>query len=111
MGPVSGLTTVNHAGIFCADRLDIGTRFFLKHLPTRGGAVRVVDLGCGNGVVGLSAAVANPEAHVTFVDESYGAVASAEETFRAGAPAGARRPTSWSATDSPASTRAASTWC
>ncbi|MEU3055116.1 methyltransferase [Streptomyces griseus] len=90
VGPVSGLTTVNHAGIFCAERLDIGTRFFLKHLPTRGGAVRVVDLGCGNGVLGLSAARANPEAHLTFVDESYGAVASAEETFRAGAPDGAK---------------------
>lgn len=90
VGPVAGLATVNHAGIFCAERLDIGTRFFLKHLPSRGGAVRVVDLGCGNGVLGLSAAVANPEAHLTFVDESYGAVASAEETFRAGAPAGAK---------------------
>ncbi|MFE7346935.1 methyltransferase [Streptomyces griseus] len=90
VGPVAGLTTVNHAGIFCAERLDIGTRFFLKHLPTRGGAVRVVDLGCGNGVLGLSAARANPEAHLTFVDESYGAVASAEETFRVGAPDGAK---------------------
>lgn len=90
VGPVAGLTTVNHAGIFCAERLDIGTRFFLKHLPTRGGAVRVVDLGCGNGVLGLSAARANPQAHLTFVDESYGAVASAEETFRAGAPDGAK---------------------
>ncbi|MFH9296621.1 methyltransferase [Streptomyces sp. NPDC017520] len=90
VGPVAGLTAVNHAGIFCAERLDIGTRFFLKHLPTRSGAVRVVDLGCGNGVLGLSAAIANPDAHVTFVDESYGAVASAEETFRAGAPDGAK---------------------
>lgn len=90
VGPVAGLTAVNHAGIFCAERLDIGTRFFLKHLPTRSGAVRVVDLGCGNGVLGLSAAIANPEAHLTFVDESYGAVASAEETFRAGAPDGAK---------------------
>ncbi|MFH9242674.1 methyltransferase [Streptomyces anulatus] len=90
VGPIAGLTTVNHAGIFCAERLDIGTRFFLKHLPSRGGDVRVVDLGCGNGVLGLSAAVSNPEAHLTFVDESYGAVASAEETFRAGAPAGAK---------------------
>ncbi|MFF1348611.1 methyltransferase [Streptomyces sp. NPDC058322] len=83
LGPVSGRTVTNHAGIFCAERLDIGTRFFLGHLPARSGPDRVVDLGCGNGVVGLSAALANPEATVTFVDESYQAVASAEETFRA----------------------------
>ncbi|MFF2324602.1 MULTISPECIES: methyltransferase [unclassified Streptomyces] len=85
VGPVSGRTVTNHAGIFCADRLDIGTRFFLGHLPARSGPDRVVDLGCGNGVVGLSAALANPDAAVTFIDESYQAVASAEETFRANA--------------------------
>ncbi|MET9591743.1 methyltransferase [Streptomyces sp. NPDC006516] len=83
VGPVSGRTVTNHAGIFCAERLDIGTRFFLKHLPTRKGPDHVVDLGCGNGVVGTSAALANPDATVTFIDESYQAVASAEETFRA----------------------------
>ncbi|MEU1213252.1 methyltransferase [Streptomyces sp. NPDC005790] len=82
VGVVSGRTVTNHAGIFCAERLDIGTRFFLKHLPERKGPDRVVDLGCGNGVLGTSAALANPDAAVTFIDESYQAVASAEETFR-----------------------------
>ncbi|MFB7221203.1 methyltransferase [Streptomyces sp. NPDC002596] len=92
VGAVSGRTVVNHAGIFCAERLDIGTRFFLNHLPERTGHDHVVDLGCGNGVVGTSAALANPGAAVTFVDESYQAVASAEATFRAnvGADAEAR---------------------
>ncbi len=89
IGVLSGRTVTNHAGIFCADRLDIGTRFFLKHLPRRSGPDRVVDLGCGNGVVGTAAALAAPESCVTFIDESYQAVASAEETFRANAPAGA----------------------
>ncbi|GAA2427175.1 methyltransferase [Streptomyces pulveraceus] len=89
LGPVSGRTVTNHAGIFCAERLDIGTRFFLGHLPVRTGPDRVVDLGCGNGVVGLSAALANPESKVTFIDESYQAVASAEETFRANTGPGA----------------------
>ncbi|MFF1921809.1 methyltransferase [Streptomyces sp. NPDC058221] len=89
VGAVAGRTVVNHAGIFCAERLDIGTRFFLKHLPRRSGPEQVVDLGCGNGVLGLSAALTNPEAALTFIDESYQAVASAEETFRANAEAGA----------------------
>jgi 16S rRNA (guanine1207-N2)-methyltransferase len=90
IGAVSGRTVTNHAGIFCAERLDIGTRFFLRHLPSRHGADRVVDLGCGNGVVGTAAALANPEAEMTFVDESYQAVASAEATFRTNAGAGAK---------------------
>lgn len=85
VGPVSGRTVVNHAGVFCADRLDIGTRFFLAHLPRSRGAERVVDLGCGNGVLGTAMALANPEAEVLFADESYQAVASAEATYRANA--------------------------
>ncbi|MEU6530705.1 methyltransferase [Streptomyces sp. NPDC046928] len=83
VGAASGSTVVNHAGVFCADRLDIGTRFFLAHLPGGRGPRRVVDLGCGNGVVGTAAALANPEAEVLFVDESFQAVASAEATFKA----------------------------
>ncbi|MFI8535472.1 methyltransferase [Streptomyces aquilus] len=83
IGPVSGRTVVNHAGVFCADRLDIGTRFFLGHLPDSRGGRRVVDLGCGNGVVGTAVALANPEAEVLFVDESFQAVASAEATYKA----------------------------
>ncbi|MFD6169930.1 methyltransferase [Streptomyces coeruleorubidus] len=83
IGPASGRTVVNHAGVFCADRLDIGTRFFLEHLPGGGGGRRVVDLGCGNGVVGTAVALADPAAEVLFVDESFQAVASAEATYKA----------------------------
>lgn len=85
IGIVSGRTVVNHAGVFCADRLDIGTRFLLQHLPRSRGDERVVDLGCGNGVVGTAMALANPDAEVLFVDESFQAVASAEATYRANA--------------------------
>jgi 16S rRNA (guanine1207-N2)-methyltransferase len=88
IGPVSGRTVVNHAGVFCADRLDIGTRFFLGHLPSARGGMRVVDLGCGNGVVGTAVAVAAPDTEVLFVDESFQAVASAEATYRASGAAG-----------------------
>lgn len=82
-GALSGRPVVNHAGVFCADRLDIGTRFFLQHLPATSGVRRVVDLGCGNGIVGTAVALANPAAEVLFTDESFQAVASAEATYKA----------------------------
>ncbi|BEN60945.1 MULTISPECIES: 23S rRNA (guanine(1835)-N(2))-methyltransferase RlmG [Serratia] len=67
----------NHANVFSRGSLDIGARLFLEHLP-RGLNGHIVDLGCGNGVIGLTALAQNPEAQVTFVDESYMAVASSE---------------------------------
>lgn len=83
LGPVAGREVINHAGVFCADRLDIGTRLLLEQLPRRRGVEDVVDLGCGNGVLGLAAALGNPDAKLTFVDESFQAVASARETYEA----------------------------
>jgi 16S rRNA (guanine1207-N2)-methyltransferase len=76
-----GLVLVNHANVFSREKLDIGTRFLLDHLPAVEGPAHVVDLGCGNGVVGLAIAATAPEAHVTFVDESFMAVASANATY------------------------------
>lgn len=67
----------NHANVFSRGSLDIGARLFLDHLP-RGLNGHIVDLGCGNGVIGLAALAQNPEAQMTFVDESYMAVASSE---------------------------------
>jgi 23S rRNA (guanine1835-N2)-methyltransferase len=74
-------TITNHANVFSSSRLDIGSRFFLQHLPRLDGAGHIIDLGCGNGVVGLVAAHINPQAKLMFVDESYMAVASAETNF------------------------------
>jgi 16S rRNA (guanine1207-N2)-methyltransferase len=90
VGPASGHTVVNYAGTFSADHLDIGTHFFLPQLPRRSDAAHIVDLGCGNGVVGLAAALRSPKASLTFVDESYHAVASARATFEATFPPGTR---------------------
>ncbi|MDY7606877.1 23S rRNA (guanine(1835)-N(2))-methyltransferase RlmG [Serratia marcescens] len=67
----------NHANVFSRGSLDIGARLFMEHLP-RGLNGHIVDLGCGNGVIGLTALAQNPDAQVTFVDESYMAVASSE---------------------------------
>jgi len=77
------MTLVNHANVFCREGLDIGTRAFLPHLPQGLGQARVADLGCGNGVLALACALANPEAQFTLVDESYMAVQSARENWSA----------------------------
>ncbi len=71
----------NHANVFSRDSLDIGTRFFLQHLSSREDVRDIIDLGCGNGLVGLIAAERNPTSAVHFFDESFMAVASARENF------------------------------
>jgi 16S rRNA (guanine1207-N2)-methyltransferase len=73
---------INHANVFSREKLDIGTRFFLAHLPRSPQAREIIDLGCGNGVLALMALRLNPEAHVHCVDESYMAVASAQATLQ-----------------------------
>ncbi|MEJ1336630.1 MAG: methyltransferase [Candidatus Sedimenticola sp. (ex Thyasira tokunagai)] len=76
-------TLINHANVFSREKLDIGTRFLMQHLPATEGEGDIVDLGCGNGVLGLMVAAQNPETNLHFIDESYMAVASARETFSA----------------------------
>lgn len=74
----SDMRITNHANVFSRTGLDIGARFFMQHLPD-GIEGRIADLGCGNGVIGLTALALNPEAEMLFVDESYMAVESSRE--------------------------------
>ncbi|ASG86672.1 23S rRNA (guanine(1835)-N(2))-methyltransferase RlmG [Salmonella enterica subsp. salamae] len=71
----TGWTIHNHANVFSRTGLDIGARFFMQHLPENLDG-EIVDLGCGNGVIGLSLLAKNPQANVVFVDESPMAVDS-----------------------------------
>lgn len=75
-------TIFNHANVFSRESLDIGTRLFLQHIPKLEKYKKIIDLGCGNGVVGLIAAARNPDAELIFLDDSFMAVESARETFR-----------------------------
>lgn len=77
------LELLNHANLFCREGLDIGTRALLPHLPQDLGGRRVADLGCGNGILGIACALANPQAQLTLVDESYMAVQSARQNWQA----------------------------
>ncbi len=71
-------TLVNHANVFSRQQLDIGARFLMEYLPDSNGK-KVIDLGCGNGVLGLSVLHHSPDSRILFVDESFMAVASARD--------------------------------
>ena len=72
----------NHANVFSREKLDIGTRFLLEHLPTSKEYANIVDMGCGNGIVGLMAAEKQPKSSLIFTDESFMAIDSARENLR-----------------------------
>lgn len=68
--------------VFSRDKLDGGSRLLLDQLPRLGGAATILDLVCGNGVLGLGAYKAQPASRVVFADESAMALASAEANAR-----------------------------
>ncbi|MDN2485155.1 23S rRNA (guanine(1835)-N(2))-methyltransferase RlmG [Kosakonia sacchari] len=83
-------TIHNHANVFSRSGLDIGARFFLQHLPENVEG-EMVDLGCGNGVIGLKLLAQNPNSRVLFADESAMAVASARLNVEANLPQAVER--------------------
>lgn len=77
----SPYTLVNHANVFSREKLDQGARFFLQHLPKLEAGQTVIDLGCGNGVLGLQLLSQHNDITLLSCDESYMAVASARQTI------------------------------
>jgi 16S rRNA (guanine1207-N2)-methyltransferase len=71
------LAFLSRPGVFCHGRLDAGTRVLLA-AAEMGEAKRVLDLGCGVGVLGLIAALRCPEAHVMLVDSHARAIECAQ---------------------------------
>lgn len=69
---------VTEAGVFSRERVDRGTRLLIKHMAVYAGD-RVLDLGCGYGVVGIVAALLTPQGRVTLVDVNRRAVTLARE--------------------------------
>ncbi|MEP1213868.1 MAG: methyltransferase [Marinobacter sp.] len=69
--------------VFAREKLDIGTRLLLPLVAREAVGLppgsRVLDLACGNGVLGLTALAENPGLAVTFSDVSSQAVVSARD--------------------------------
>jgi len=64
-------------GVFSHGKLDSGTRVLLEHLPAPAHG-RLLDLGCGSGVIGLSLKKVQPALDVTLADVDAFALRSAE---------------------------------
>lgn len=84
------LTIHNHANVFSRGQLDIGARLLLDHLPDCTGKT-VIDLGCGNGILGLSLLAHYAPEKLIFVDESVMAIASAQQNVECNLPAQAAK--------------------
>jgi 16S rRNA G1207 methylase RsmC len=90
------LSLTSGSGVFAQGRLDVGTAvLFRETSPPAPG--RILDLGCGYGVIGLAIAATVPDATVTGVDVNERAVLLANENaaalgvsdrFRASTPGG-----------------------
>ncbi|MEU6134469.1 methyltransferase [Nocardioides sp. NPDC047086] len=72
------LSLVSGSGVFAKGRLDVGTAVLFRETdPPAGG--RILDMGCGYGIIGLACALAAPSAQVTGVDVNERAVLLANE--------------------------------
>ncbi|EQC49113.1 ribosomal protein L11 methyltransferase-like protein [Bacteriovorax sp. BSW11_IV] len=71
----------NHSNVFSREKLDQGSRFLLEHIPSRD-YKNILDLGCGNGIIGIKAKMKNPDSHIHFADESFMAIKSAKENYQ-----------------------------
>ncbi len=76
----------NHANVYSREKLDIGGRYFIENLPKIKANSHVIDLGCGNGVIGLSVLASEPSAIMQFFDESHMAITSAEQNINTNLP-------------------------
>lgn len=76
--PLGNVEVATMPGVFSWDALDDGTRFLLEYLSIRGDQ-SVLDMGCGNGVIGTL--LARSAEQVLMVDDNLLAVRSAQETL------------------------------
>jgi 16S rRNA (guanine1207-N2)-methyltransferase len=76
------LTLTTGSGVFAQGRLDVGTAVLFRETEPPAEGSTYLDLGCGYGVIGLSLALARPQARVWGVDVNERAVLLAGENAR-----------------------------
>ncbi len=62
------LTFSTNSGIFSKERVDFGTNVLLNGLDDLSNKKEILDLGCGNGIIGIAIKKAYPNAFITMAD-------------------------------------------
>lgn len=84
---LSDLKLISLPGVFSHGRLDEGTALMLQNMPrikpSKVRNRRVLDMGCGTGVIGLSLLKRDPELEVTFCDVNAMALEATSRSLKA----------------------------
>ena len=75
------LSITSYPGVFSFKQIDDGTQFLVETINLNPGIETVIDLGCGNGIIGLYLAKYNDIKKIVFTDDSYLAIESAKENW------------------------------
>lgn len=73
------IEVANLPGVFSAGKLDAGTKLLLDTIPYT--AKKVLDIGCGAGIIGAIYKKKSPKSDVTLCDTSHLAIEATKKTF------------------------------
>lgn len=65
-------------GVFSAQRIDYGTQFLIENLNLENTESDVLDLACGNGIIGYTLKTKNPKINLHLLDDSHLAIESSK---------------------------------
>ncbi|HQK40885.1 MAG TPA: class I SAM-dependent methyltransferase [Flavobacterium alvei] len=69
-------------GVFSKDRVDFGTNVLLNNLPDFPKKSRILDLGCGYGIIGIAIAKSYPDVWVDMIDVNKRAIELVKKSIK-----------------------------
>lgn len=73
-----GLKLKQYSGVFSSSKVDIATQIFLDCIPEVSDSDCILDLACGNGVIGSYVRKSNENCELHLMDDNYLAISSAK---------------------------------
>ncbi len=67
-----------YPGVFSSEQIDYATQFLLENIEAPETPIKILDLACGNGIIGRFLQEKNQESTYYFMDDSFLAIASAK---------------------------------